>query len=140
MLKSTVAAAMAASALATSAAWGAAPGDQSSYSLQLTGYVAVSCRAQLSATQAPTAAAGQIPLGQMDEFCNNANGYEVWVDYSPSLAGDTLEVDGKSYALDASGSTRIDASATPAIASKSVALDIPTGGVSGAVSIRVVTL
>ena len=133
------AAAIAASALASSAAWGAAPADQASYSLQLSGYVAVACRAQLTTTEVP-AQAGQIPLGQMDEFCNNANGYEVWVDYSPSLAGDTIEVDGKSFALDASGSTRIDASSAPAIASKTVALDVPTGGVSGTVSIRVVIL
>ena len=139
MFRMSWAAAIAASALASSAAWGAAPGDQASYYLQLGGYVAVTCRAQLSATQAP-AQAGQVPLGQMDEFCNNASGYEVWVDYSPSLAGDTIEVDGKSFVLDASGSTRIDASSAPAIASKTVALDVPTGGVSGTVSIRVVTL
>jgi len=140
MFRTSVATAMAASALMASAAWGAAPGDQASYSLQLSGFVAVTCRAQLSATQAPTGTAGQIPLGQMDEFCNNANGYEVWVDYSPNLAGDAIEVDGKSYALDASGSTRIDASSAPAIASRTVALDVPNGGVSGTVSIRVVTL
>src|SRR5258708_33357379 len=106
MFRMSLATAIAASALATSAAWGAVPGDQSSYTLQLTGYVAVACRAELSATQAP-ADAGQVSLGQMDEFCNNARGYEVWVDYSPSLAGDAIEVDGKSYALDASGSTPI---------------------------------
>jgi|SRR5579885_2001075 len=138
MLKRSLAAAIAACGLIGGGAWGAAPGDAASYSLQLSGFVPLACRAQLSSTAVP-AQAGQVSLGSLDEFCNNASGFEVWVDYSPSLAGDTIEVDGKSFALDGSGSLRIDASSTPAVASKSVALDTASGA-AGSISIRVVPL
>ncbi|MFI4933459.1 MAG: hypothetical protein ACHP7N_02465 [Caulobacterales bacterium] len=109
------------------------------YSLAISGFVPVICRAQLDSAPIPSQA-GVVPLGQMQELCNNANGYEVWVDYSPTLAGDTLVVDGQQIALTASGSTRIVASSGPNIATRSLALDIPANGVSGSVSIRVVTL
>jgi len=137
MLKRTLATVIAACGLIGGGA-SAAPGDASSYSLQLSGTVPLACRAQLSSTAIP-AQGGQVSLGSLDEFCNNASGFEVWVDYSPSLAGGALDVDGKSYDLDASGSVRIDSSTTPAVASRSVSLDTASG-VSGSLSIRVVPL
>jgi hypothetical protein len=137
MLKRTLGTAIVACGLISGAAT-AATGDASSYSLRLSGFVPLACRAQLSSTAVPTEG-GQVSLGSLDEFCNNASGFEVWVDYSPSLAGGKLNVDGKNYDLDASGSVRIDSSPTPAVASKSVSLDTASG-VSGSLSIRVVPL
>ena len=137
MFKKTLAAAAVVSVLAVTGAQGAPA--QSTYTLQIGGYVPVICRAQLNSTIDPSSA-GQVSLGQMSEFCNNAAGYEVWVDYSPTLAGDTLVVDGQNVLLDSSGSARIDTADHPNIATKSLSLDVPQDGVSGSVSIRVVTL
>lgn len=124
---------------ATSATAPSALPAQSSYTVELRGFVPVICHAEVNAAQV-AATSGQTPLGQLSEFCNNPNGYEVWVDYSPSLAADALLVDGKKVQLSASGSTRIDRSNRAAIDSKSLALDAPTGGVSGNISIRMVAL
>ena len=76
-------------------------------------------------------------LGRITEFCNAANGYEVWADYSASLADSALLVDGKQIPLSKSGSTRIDRSNRPGIAVKDVALK---DGASGDVSFRIVAL
>ncbi|HUO12602.1 MAG TPA: hypothetical protein VMU37_07585, partial [Caulobacteraceae bacterium] len=89
---------------------------------------------------AVSATAGLVSLGQMNEFCNDANGYQVWVQYSPSLAGDTLTVGDQQIVLDDSGSVMIDASAGPASTKKSVSLAVPAAGVSGTLSVRVVSL
>jgi hypothetical protein len=138
VIKKIIATAAAISLLAANAALAdAAP--QSTYTLQISGFVPVICRAQLSTTEAPSQA-GQISLGQMNELCNNANGFEVWVDYSPDLAGDTLEVDGQQIVLTSAGTARIDVAQTAAIATKNVALDVPENGQSGSLSFRVVTL
>ncbi len=137
MIRKSFAVAAAVSLIAANAAFAAAPSDTVSYSLQISGFVPTICHAQLSSTQAP-ATSGQVDLGQMNEFCNDGNGFEVWVDYSPDMAGDTIQVGGQSYQLDASGSVKIDSSTGPSIASKDVTLD--SNGASGSLSFRVVSL
>lgn len=138
MIRKSIAAAAVISLLAANAATAAAPSGVTSYTLQISGYVPVICRAQLPETATP-AQSGQVSLGQLNEFCNNGSGFQVWVDYSPSLAGDTLDVDGKQIQLDGSGSVQIDAASGPAVASKAVILDAQNGS-SGSLSLRVVTL
>lgn len=138
MIRKTIAAAAAISLLAANAALAAAPSGTSSYTLQISGFVPVICHAQLPETATP-AQAGQVSLGQLSEFCNNGNGFEVWVDYSPSLAGDTLMVDGKQIKLTSAGSVRIDKSNRAAVDSKNVTLDAQSAA-SGSLSLRVVTL
>jgi hypothetical protein len=138
MIRKTIAAAAAISLLAANAALAAAPSGGASYTLQISGFVPVICRAQLPQAATP-AQAGEISLGQLSEFCNNGNGFEVWVDYSPSLAGDTLVVDGKQIKLTSAGSVRIDKSNRAAAGSKSMMLDAKSAA-SGSLSLRVVTL
>ena len=113
--------------------------DQSSFTLELRGYVPVICNAQVNAAQV-TPQAGQVELGQLSEFCNNANGYEVWIDYSPSLAGASLVVDGQTVNLTDAGSARISHLDHAAIASHDLALDLPSADTQGNISVRVVTL
>ena len=113
--------------------------DQATYTLQINGFVPTVCNANLD-NKAVASQAGEVALGQLNEFCNDGAGYQVWVDYSPSLAGDTLSVGGQQIVLDSSGTAMIDSAAGPNIASKTVLLDVPQNGVSGTVSLRVVTL
>jgi hypothetical protein len=138
MLYKAIAVAAAMSLLAASGV-SAAEDPQSTYTLQISGYVPVICRAQLNTDVAPSAA-GEISLGQMSEFCNNSSGYQVWIDYSPDLAGDTLMVDGQEVVLDNTGSVQIDSSAGPNVSTKELTLEVPQDGISGNLSIRVVTL
>jgi hypothetical protein len=128
----------AASLLASSAAASTAP-SQAAFTVELRGYVPVICRATLDASQAPSQA-GVVSLGTLSEICNNPGGYQVWVDYSPQLASATLMVDGRSVPLSSSGSTMISASSGAAIAAHDLAIDLPTSGVAGSLSVRVVTL
>ena len=76
------------------------------------------CRVRLAAGPAGS-------LGRLTEFCNAANGYEVWADYPASLADSALLLDGKPILLSKSGATRIDRSNRPGIAVKDVTI-VPT--------------
>lgn len=118
--------AVAASALVSTAAT-ATP----SFTLELTGQVPTLCYADV-----------QLDAGTMSEFCNDANGYEVYAEHSPELAGATLVVDGVEVALSADGPTRVSGSDRADIASRSLELRLPHGRIAstGTLSFRVVAL
>lgn len=137
MIGKSLALATALGLMAGGAAW--ATPDQATYSLQISGFVPTVCNANLD-NNAVASQAGEVALGQLNEFCNDGAGYQVWVDYSPSLAGDTLTVGGQQIVLDSSGSALIDSASGPNVVSRAVSLDVPQNGVSGTVSLRVVTL
>lgn len=109
-----------------------------SFSIGITGHVPVICRASLDATiVAPQP--GATSLGNLREFCNSPNGYQVFVDSSPELANATLVVGGREVVLSDSGSTLVSASNAPAIAMNDVVLEAPDGA-SGYLSFRIVAL
>lgn len=109
-----------------------------SFSIGITGHVPVNCRASLDATVvSPTSDATS--LGQLREFCNSPNGYQIFVDSSPELANATLLVGDRKVALSANGPTLISASTGPAITSSNVILQ-DANGASGTLSFRIVAL
>ena len=118
--------AVAASALVSTAAT-ATP----SFTLELTGQVPTICYADV-----------QLNAGTMNEFCNDANGYDVYAEHSPELAGASLVVDGVEIALSAEGPTRVSGSDRADIASRSLELRLPDGRTpsTGSLSFRVVAL
>jgi hypothetical protein len=120
---------VAASALVSTAAT-ATP----SFTLELTGHVPTICHAEVQLD-----AAGP---GTISEFCNHANGYEVYAEHSPDLAGAMLVVDGVEVALSADGPTRISRSDHADIATRSIELRLPDGRTAqgGSLSFRVVAL
>ena len=109
-----------------------------SYSIGITGYVPVTCRATLQATVIPSQP-GATSLGNLQEFCNNPNGYQIFVDSSPELANATLVIGGREVELSGTGSTLVSASSGPAITSTDVVLE-HSGGASGSLSFRIVAL
>lgn len=111
----------------------AANAGAASYTINITGYVPVICRVNDSNTQVQSG--DTVDLGQMTEFCNNPTGYQVWVDYTPGVTGETIYVDGNPIALSSSGSTMIDSSDTAASLVRSLTL---SGNQLTAVSLRVV--
>jgi len=62
--------------------------EAATYTLQISGIVPTVCNANLDSSTVASEA-GEVALGQLKEFCNDSAGYQVWVDYSPNLAGDT---------------------------------------------------
>jgi hypothetical protein len=84
--------------IATGAAGADGEASSSSYTIGITGFVPVICRASLDATIVP-AASGETQLGALNEFCNNPNGYRIFVRGSSELAGATLIVDGQPVTL-----------------------------------------
>ena len=129
MLPRIALAAVAASTLVSTAAT-ATP----SFTLELTGRVPTICFAEVQLNVART--------GTLGEFCNDANGYEVYAEHSPELAGAMLVVDGVEVALSASGPTRVSRSDHADIATRSLELRLPDGRTApnGALSFRVVAL
>ena len=121
--------AVAASALVSTAAT-ATP----SFTLEMTGHVPTICRAEVRLDSSR--------LGSMDEFCNGANGYEVYAEHSPELADAVLVVDGVEVPLSASGPTRVSSSDHADIATRSLELRLPDGrsAPNGTLSFRVVAL
>lgn len=117
---------VAASALVPASA-AAAP----SFTLELTGHVPTICYAEV-----------KLEAGTIDEFCNHANGYEVYAEHSPGLAGAVLVVDGVEVKLSATGPTRVSHSDHADIATRSLELRLPDGQAapSGSLSFRVVAL
>lgn len=112
-------------------------GLSGSYTINIRGFVPVICRANLQASSV-AATGGAQQLGSLNEFCNNASGYRVVADYSPSLAGGSLLVDGRAISLTGEGSVVVSQTDHAGIASRQVALDVPAG-TDGSISFRVET-
>lgn len=106
------------------------------YTINLEGFVPVICRATVdSAMINPTA--GTTQLGSLNEFCNDAAGYSVYADYSGSLAGGNLIVDGTPVPLQSSGTSLVSSSDHAAIASHDISLELPDGVSGGSLSFRI---
>ncbi len=116
----------------------AAP-TQATVTVQLRGYVPVICRAELTDVEA-SPQAGVVSLGRLEEFCNDPNGYEIWLDYTPELAGASLIIDGQTVALSSGGSIRIVQSRSPARLWRLMSLVLPRDGIRTSLSVRVVAL
>jgi hypothetical protein len=112
-----------ASALASTAAVAAPAG----FTLAMTGHVPTLCRAEV-----------RLDLGTLEEFCNDADGYEVYAEPSPGLAGAVLVVDGAEIPLSASGPTLVSRSDHADIATRS--LELRRAGPGGSLTIRIVPL
>ena len=141
-MKRSLSAFLAATVLCVGSAHAAVAGEgaqTAGYTLTITGFVPVICRATIDATIVP-GAAGETNLGELNEFCNSPNGYQVFVQGSPELANATLVVDGNSVALSGNGPTLVAASNGPAIETRSLSLNLPEGGVSGSLSVQIVAL
>ncbi len=111
----------------------------SGYSLGISGFVPVICRATVDANMiAPTT--GEVRIGALNEFCNSPNGYEVHADFSQSLAQAKLLVDGNKINLSSTGTARISKSNRASIQHREIFLDLPKGVESGNISFRIVPL
>ena len=130
----------AAVALSAGSATAAAPADLSaanSYTIGITGFVPVVCRASFDANLVPVTGS-EVELGELNEFCNSPTGYQVFVDSSPELAGATLKVDGHAVTLSAEGPTLLVSSAAPGMTARDLALS--GSGAGGSLSFRIVPL
>jgi hypothetical protein len=109
--------------LALAAAMISAPGTASTYGVELRGNVAVSCHVT---GQTPVVDLSQkvADLGVLREFCNNAAGYNLYLDYAPQLAGAVVTVDGTSIQLGSEGTATLAAETGPAMRSRSVQIDL----------------
>lgn len=135
-----IAAAVAASAVLVAMAPASyAQGGSSQYRIGVEGYVPVICRVSLDANQIDTGA-GTASLGNLNEFCNNARGYQVVADYSPVLAGASLIVDGVEIPLSNAGSVTVSRSATAATISRKVELKLAGSAQPGALTFRIMPL
>jgi len=105
----------------------------SKYTISVSGFVPVICRANVEASViAPNA--GTVSLGTLKEFCNSPSGYRVVADYSSALAGSSLLVDGREIALNHSGSVTVSESDQAAIIDRAVELQLAQDGQTGSLS------
>ncbi len=110
------------------------------FSISVSGFVPVVCRASVGASVVPSAG-NTVNLGGLNEFCNSPNGYEVYADYAADLADAALLVDGQKINLSRQGSTRVSKSNTAAIANRTLELDLSkVQNANGAISFRIVPM
>ena len=108
----------------------------SKYTITVSGFVPVICRANVEANViAPTA--GTVSLGTLREFCNSPSGYRVIADYSPALANAKLLVDGRELTLDEAGSVTVSQSDQAAVINRAVELELAKDGQTGSLSFRI---
>ena len=106
------------------------------YTINIEGFVPVICRASVdSGMVAPDT--GVTSLGSLNEFCNDSAGYSVYADYSDSMAGGSLIVDGVTVPLESSGSSLVSSSDHAAITSRDLSLELPDGIAGGTLSFRI---
>jgi hypothetical protein len=145
MVRAIKSGALVAAAFSSFAAVSASAGDpaldvgSSRYTLGITGFVPVICRASVNATSVP-AIAGEVSLGTLSEFCNSPNGYAIYADHSAALAGGSIVVGGQKIQLSETGSTRIRMSDHAAIQNNRVSLEVPEGVTSAQIAFRIVPL
>lgn len=109
------------------------------YEIEITGYVPVACNVQAGASSINLAGSTNVSLGSVNEFCNDPNGYQVWIDYAPGIKAASVNVDGTRIALSPTGSTMISSSGTAARHVRQVSLN--TGGNQlTSISMRIVPL
>lgn len=110
------------------------------YEIEITGYVPVVCNVQAGASSMNLAGSTDVSFGSVNEFCNDPNGYQVWIDYAPGINNASVNVDGLRIPLSSTGSTMISSSGTAAHRVRQVSLS--TGGNSQltSVSMRIVPL
>jgi hypothetical protein len=119
-----------------------APGIElgaSRFTLGISGFVPVVCRASVSGTVI-SPVQGTASLGTLNEFCNSPNGYRVHADYSANLANAKIVMDGKGIPLQKDGTTVISQSNRASIESHALELQLPKGVQSGTISFRIVPL
>lgn len=109
------------------------------YSIGIRGLVPVICRATFDA-KIITRTAGKVRIGSLNEFCNSPNGYEVYADFSQTLAQATLLVDGNKIKLSSAGTALVSRSNRPSVQHREIFLDLPEGVESGNISFRAVPL
>jgi hypothetical protein len=92
-----------------------------SYSLTLRGFVPVICRVSVTPSSA-SAETGVQDLGELKEFCNAPDGYDVFIAHTGEANGAAVIVDGQQIALSDTGETKISTSSTAAFRDRSLQL------------------
>jgi hypothetical protein len=132
--------AFAASALVSTGAIAAPFDGGAGFTLEMIAHVPTVCHAEVqNGIAAPQD--GVVSLGTLSEYCNAANGYEIYAEHSPELANAVLVVDGIAVPLSADGPTRVSRSDHADIATRSLELRLPDGAApGGTLSFRVIAL
>jgi hypothetical protein len=113
--------------------------ESANYTIQISGYVPVICRVTSSARNIEISGQKSEQV-QIEEFCNNSQGYQVWLDHEPN-SGATVYVDGKAIWLSEGGSTMIRNSDRAALETHSLSFEIgESEGRLPSVSMRIVPL
>lgn len=72
--------------------------NSGTYQISIRGFVPVVCRVSIDNNVKMTGDS-IVNLGQMNEFCNNGNGYRIFVDHASNASGAALIIDGRRVEL-----------------------------------------
>jgi hypothetical protein len=111
-----------------------------SASFQISATVGVTCRVQHQLAGYGEQIAGGFSLGELREYCNAQNGYELLVSYAPgTLRGTTIRAGDDEVVLNGSGQAVLSRAAGPRVLDRPVvALPGPSGFDSGSIQFSVI--
>ncbi len=107
------------------------------FAVNISGNVPVICKADLIYDQ-PTVKT--VTSGEINEFCNNPHGEQIFADYAFEQSGALLTVDGNSTQLDASGSVLLSNVNHANIAVQKFTVNLSSDQIIDKLHIRVVPL
>jgi hypothetical protein len=88
----------------------------------MAGQAQLVCGAGVSGPTGAATGSSQVDLGSLNDFCNDPEGYQVFIDYPPSLDSATLIVNGTPVPLTSAGTVRVDSASQANQTSLSLAL------------------
>lgn len=101
----------------------ASPAAAATYGVKLQGFVPVTCNVSTQ-NAVVNVNADMVEIGQVREFCNNAAGYTVHLDYNQSMTGAKLLVGGREIDLTDAGTVAFASEANAAIKTRDLSLDL----------------
>jgi hypothetical protein len=111
--------------------------DQASQTVSVRAEVPLSCRVSLQGGNGEFNGAGVAVLGSTNEFCNSANGYQIFARAEGNVDGARIIVDGRTYALASGAEFAVVNSSGPAVTSRSIGYDAGDTDGGGRLTLRI---
>jgi hypothetical protein len=111
--------------------------DSASQSVSVRAEVPLSCRVSLQGGTGEFNTTGVAALGSTSEFCNSANGYQIFARAEGNVDGARIIVDNRSFPLAAGTEFAVVNSNGPAVTSRTIGYDAGNTDGGGRLTLRI---
>lgn len=111
--------------------------NSASQSVSVRAEVPLNCRVSLQGGSGDFNGAGVAELGSTNEFCNSANGYQIFARADGNVEGAHIIVDGRRFALASGTEFPVVLSRGPAVTSRAISYDAGDTDGGGRLTLRI---